>query len=239
MGRSVRTHFECAAVFVLFVVAQNAAWTSASALLTWPRDLRHRNVKVFISHNKADKISSRLLAIALVEQGIGVWFDEWEIRPGDSIVGGLESGLSDSDVFMLVWSAHASTSNWVGTEIRAYLTRRVSDDSLRIVPILLDDTPLPALVAEYRGFVFTEKTPEQIAAEIAGPTADQEVARLLQNRLLDLTWGRGTGGDPLPYLVCPRCGSTKLRRYQANDARGDSYYCIECEACKWHDGTEV
>ncbi len=108
-----------------------------------------RNVKVFISHNKTDKISSRLLAIALVEQGIGVWFDEWEIRPGDSIIGGLEVGLSDSDVFMLIWSAHANASKWVGTEIRAYLTRRVGDDSLRIIPILLDATPLPTLVSEY------------------------------------------------------------------------------------------
>lgn len=196
-------------------------------------------MKVFISHNKADKICSRLLAIALVEQGIGVWFDEWDIRPGQSIIGGLSAGLDDSDVFMLVWSAHASKSNWVGTEIRAYLTRRVSDDSLRIIPILLDVTSLPVLVAEYRGFVFSETTPEQIAMEVAGPNADQEIARILQNRLMDLTWGRTRDGDPLPYLVCPSCGSTKLRRHQANDARGDSYYCIECEACKWHDESEV
>ena len=188
----MRTHFECAAVFVLFVVLENRSLEARPSTLPCSPDPDHRNVKVFISHNKADKISSRLLAIALVEQGIGAWFDEWEIRPGDSIVGGLESGLSDSDVFMLVWSAHASTSNWVGTEMRAYLTRRVSDDSLRIIPILLDSTPLPALVAEYRGFVFTETTPEQIAAEIAGPTADQEVARLLQNRLLDLREPLGT-----------------------------------------------
>ncbi len=196
-------------------------------------------MKVFISHNKADKISSRLLAIALVEQGIGVWFDEWEIRPGDSIIGGLEAGLSDSDVFMLVWSAHASASKWVGTEIRAYLTRRVADDSLRVIPILLDATPLPILVAEYRGFAFAETTAEQIATEIAGPKADQEIARLLQNRLLELTWGKISGGDPLPYLVCPSCGSAKLRRYQANDTRGDAYYCIECENCNWQDGIEV
>jgi hypothetical protein len=227
------------AVFVRWLFLKKRVLEKMPVRLLYLSNSHSSNVKAFISHNKADKISSRLLAIALVEQGIGVWFDEWEIRPGDSIIGGLDSGLADSDVFMLVWSAHASGSNWVGTEIRAYLNRRVSDNSLRIIPILLDVTPLPVLVAEYRGFVFSETTPEQIAMEVAGPKADQEIARLLQNRLLDLTWGRTADSDPLPYLVCPSCGSTELRRYKANDARVDSYYCIECEACKWRDETEV
>lgn len=197
------------------------------------------SLKVFISHNKADKISSRLLAIALIEQGIGVWFDEWEIRPGDSIVGGLESGISSSDVFVLFWSIDASKSNWVGTEVRAYLTRRVTDTSLRIVPILLDGTPLPALVAEFKGFVWQETTPEQIATEISGNKGDREVVRLLQNRMIELAWGNSSGGDPLPYFVCPSCGSAKLDRYSTNDARGDSYYCIQCKECSWNDATEV
>ena len=196
-------------------------------------------MNVFISHNKADKTSSRHLAVALVEQGVGVWFDEWEIRPGDSIIGGLEKGISTSDVFVLIWSARASASQWVGTEVHSYLRRRVDDDSLRIVPIFLDQTPLPALVAEYRGFVLAETTPEEIATEIAGRPGEREVARLLQNSLIDLAWEKFSGGDPLPYFVCPSCGGSKLRRFQARDTRGDSYYCINCEECNWRDETEI
>jgi predicted RNA-binding Zn-ribbon protein involved in translation (DUF1610 family) len=199
-----------------------------------------RQMKVFISHNKADKIASRHLAVALVEQGISVWLDEWEIRPGDSIIGGIEGGLSTSDVFVLVWSARARASAWVGTEVRAYLRRRVEDKSLRIVPVILDDTPLPALVAEYRGFVLSEEaTAEHIATEIAGNPGEREVARLLQNRLFELAWTKFTGTDMLPYFVCQSCGSSKLRRYQAGDMRGDSYYCIKCEECGWRDETEI
>ena len=41
--------------------------------------------RVFICHNKADKKFSRSLATALIEQGVGVWFDELNLRPGDSI----------------------------------------------------------------------------------------------------------------------------------------------------------
>jgi hypothetical protein len=36
--------------------------------------------------------------------------------------------------------------------VRAYIRRRVDDHSLRIIPLLMDDTPLPVLVADYRGF---------------------------------------------------------------------------------------
>jgi len=61
-------------------------------------------MNVFISHNKSDKETARFLAIALVEQGANVWFDEWKIRPGDSITGGIEVGLSTADIFVLVWT---------------------------------------------------------------------------------------------------------------------------------------
>jgi hypothetical protein len=196
---------------------------------------------VFISHNKADKLSARILATALVQQGVGVWFDEWEIMPGDSIIGGIEKGVSEADTFVLVWSSNASKSKWVGTEVRAYLYRRVEDESLRIIPVMLDSTPLPVLVADYRGFRVSDDLPlERIAVQILGTRPDREIARLLQNRLLEITAGRETTIDPLPYLVCPRCGSTKLERRQVTDyERDDMYIVIWCTECEWRDETEI
>ena len=197
-------------------------------------------MNAFISHNIADKNTARLLAIALVEQGINVWFDEWAIRPGDSITGGIEKGLSEADIFVLVWSTNAKTSNWVGTEISAYVRRRVDNRTLRIVPIMIDDTHLPTLVADYKGFSISRETKmEDIAAEITGKPSDVEIARLLQNRLLDLTLEH-SHGDPLPYLVCPECGSTELKRSEQWDyKRDDHYYIIQCEKCKWNDWTQL
>jgi hypothetical protein len=198
-------------------------------------------MNVFISHNSRGKDSARLLAIALVEQGVNVWFDEWAIRPGDSITGGIETGLSEADVFVLVWSANAKKSNWVGTEVRAYLRRRVDDETLRIVPVMLDTTPLPTLVADYRGFSLDSgKTMDEIASEITGKPSDVEIARRLQEKLLDLMWDRSSGGDPLPYLVCPKCGSPELERSEQYDRRHEAnYYVIQCQKCGWLDSTEV
>jgi hypothetical protein len=197
-------------------------------------------MKVFISHNEANKDTARLLAIALVEQGVSVWFDEWAIRPGESIAGGIEKGLSDSDVFALVWSAAANASNWVGTEMRAYLHRRVADDTLRIIPVMIDNTPLPSLIADYKGFRLDTATRlEAVAAEITGRPADVEIARRLQNRLLELTENHASPGDPLPYIICPRCGSDELERSQPIDYEHDeAYYVIECRKCNWLEWTQ-
>jgi hypothetical protein len=196
------------------------------------------NMRVFISHNKADKTAAHLLAIELALQGVGVWFDEWKIKIGDSIVGGIEEGLSSADVFVLMWSANAEKSKWVGTELRAYLHRRVSDENLRIIPIMLDDIPLPALVADYRGKkVEGDDSFAKIAEQISGVTVDKEFVRRLQNRFLEIT-SEYPSNDPLPYVVCPECGSVSLTRFSQSNEYGN-YYCIKCEDCKWQDGGEV
>lgn len=197
-------------------------------------------MKVFISHNKVDKTSARALAVLLVEQGVDVWFDEWEIRPGESITGGIERGLTESDVFVLIWSAAAHASNWVGTEVRAFIRRRVDDDGLRIVPLMVDGTALPALVADYRGFDLSgDLTLDQVAVELTGEPRDLEIARRLQTKLLELTASHASGGDPLPYLVCPTCASTELKRSTEEDrARDDLYYVVECGHCGWSDWTQ-
>jgi hypothetical protein len=197
-------------------------------------------VKVFISHNKADKAMARTLAVLLVEQGVDVWFDEWDIKPGDSIAGGIEKGVTDADVFSLMWSENAQRSNWVGAELRAFIHRKVADDGLRIIPLMLDETALPALVADYRGFSLAgEGDLESAVVEMTGQRPDLEVARILQTKLLELTEGVAASGDPLPYLVCPSCASADLKRYTADDpARDDTYYIIECNGCGWSDWTQ-
>jgi hypothetical protein len=143
---------------------------------------------------------------------LAVWFDEWNIRPGESIAAGIESGLSRSDIFLLIWSVQAARSNWVGVELRAYLHRRVADATLRIVPVMVDATPLPILVADYRGFTIVSPDDyRRIAAELSGDQQEQEVAQLLQRRLWELAKGKIPDGSPHKYIVCPQCGSPNLK----------------------------
>jgi hypothetical protein len=190
---------------------------------------------VFVSHNTADKATARLLATALVESGVGVWFDEWNLRPGDSIVGGIENGLTQCDVFVLVWSASAQQSKWVGTELRAAMNRRVGDSSLRIIPVFADGTPLPTLVAEYKGFNLTT-VPDlrRIAAEITGITDIRDIAQLLQRRLHELADAEIAPDNPVRVVVCPECASKNLTVERSFDAYSEqNVYFVLCEDCSW------
>lgn len=195
----------------------------------------------FISHNKADKATARLLATALIEAGAGAWFDEWNLRPGDSIVGGIEAGLSKCDVFVLIWSANAQKSNWVGTELRAVLNRRVVDASLRIVPVLVDQTPLPTLVAEYKGYdLETIPDLQHIAAEISGVTNTQDIAQLLQRRLHELADAEIASDNPIRVLVCPECASKSLNIKRDYDGYSGKYvYFVLCQDCSWGTARKV
>jgi hypothetical protein len=194
-------------------------------------------MQVFISHNVANKADARLLASALVRRGSNVWFDEWSIRPGESITNGIESGLSSSDIFVLIWGAEAANSNWVGTEVRAYLHRRVADASLRIVPIMIDETPLPLLVADYLGFkISAPEHFDMVAYKLSGQMDDQELAQQLQERLWELAKDKVPEGSPHRYLICPQCGSADLK----HSAIFDNYkerinYAVMClgENCKF------
>ena len=197
-------------------------------------------MNVFISHNKKQKFKARLLAMALVDHGENVWFDEWTIRPGESLTGGIEEGLTKANVFVLIWSKDAAESKWVGTEIRAYIRRRVDDDSLRIVPVMIDDTPLPTLVADYKGFsARTNGALGKVAAQICGTPSEAKIVRRLKKRLDEMTYDKDAPGDPLPFKRCPDCGEDAFDRKTATDHEHDEvYYIISCTKCGWSEWTQ-
>ena len=197
--------------------------------------------QVFISHNKADKEFARRLAFALVEQGISVWFDEWRLRLGDSIPAGIEHGLSSSDVVIVVWSRNAVTSRWVKAELESTVYRCISDGSVRVIPVMLDDTALPALIAHHLG-VRVGKASDvlSVAAQIAGDDKPAQLARRLQDRFFEILDQIGEGAGLTQYHFCPRCGSSKLKGWEQTDFANDRMYAgIRCEQCGWNDGDEL
>lgn len=197
-------------------------------------------MKAFISHNKADKLTARTLATMLIEQGEGVWFDEWDIKPGESLTGGIEGGLDGADVFVLIWSEHAQKSNWVGMELRATVRRRVDDHGLRIIPLIMDGTPLPSLVADYRGFDLSDGGMEldDVVKEMTGHPRDVEIAKRLQARLQEITATNLHPNDPFGILICPSCGLDDFKRGSHVDGRDNQWYLIDCNECGWSDATQ-
>jgi len=61
---------------------------------------------VFLSHSPKDKAVVRAVAerLVAVRKHLKVWFDEWEIKPGDSVPAKIEEGLEHSRVLVLCGS---------------------------------------------------------------------------------------------------------------------------------------
>ena len=62
------------------------------------------NPQLFLAHSSADKDLVRRLAIDLVARDISVWFDEWEIRVGHSLMDQIEAGITSSAYLGIVLS---------------------------------------------------------------------------------------------------------------------------------------
>src|ERR1700689_972333 len=105
---------------------------------------------VFLSHSAKDKTVVRELAERLRNDGLQVWFDEWVLRPGDSIPAKIEEGLERSRVLVLCMSANAFGSDWAQLESGTFRFRDPLNKERRFLPLRLDDTPSKA---HWRNFV--------------------------------------------------------------------------------------
>jgi hypothetical protein len=196
---------------------------------------------IFISHNHQDKAFARTLAAALTLAGAKVWFDDWEIAFGDSIVQGIESGLAGFGTFALLWSADAASSSWVQKERNAAFARWVANSSCRFVPVLLDDTPLPPLVSDLKYVDAQDGDHLRVAQQLLGiPTPlafYMDVQEFIAFSGIEFRHFHGAG----VFICCPVCGapSSALVPISGDDPFGDRYAGVQCPACKWNDASEV
>lgn len=102
--------------------------------------------KAFICHIRKDKEIASRLGKDLLSQGIDVWFDEWGMYPGDSIIGGIERGLENCSHLLILISKYSTKSNWVQEEVRSAMHRRIESGTPVIIPVLLDRCKVPQLL---------------------------------------------------------------------------------------------
>jgi WD40 repeat protein len=105
---------------------------------------------VFLSHSSRDKRVVRDVAERLRADGLRVWFDEWEIRPGDSIQRKVEEGLQSSRVLVLCMSANAFGSEWAQLEAGTFRFRAPLNKDLSFVPLRIDDAPIEGSLAQFK-----------------------------------------------------------------------------------------
>lgn len=137
---------------------------------------------LFISHASEDKDAFvRPLATALQELGVVVWYDELQLRVGDSLRRSIDKGLANSRFGVVVLSSAFFAKNWPQYELDGMVAREVAgvkvilpiwhrvtkDEVLRFSPTLADKVALNSSL----------KSIGEIAADLAAVALDGKGSR--------------------------------------------------------------
>jgi hypothetical protein len=138
---------------------------------------------VFLSHSSTDSVAVRELAEQLRADGLRIWFDEWEIRPGDYIGLKIERGLEESRILVLVMSAHAFASEWTTLESHTFRFRDPTNTQRRFIPLLLEDATIPTVLKPFSYVDWRHRSAQEYTRllEACRPegTAPQDSSRLV------------------------------------------------------------
>lgn len=90
---------------------------------------------VFISHSSADKDDFvRPLATELQNLGIKVWYDEFELKLGDSLRRSIDHGLINSRYGIVVLSSSFFKRDWTNYELDGFVNKEMNGMKV-ILPI--------------------------------------------------------------------------------------------------------
>jgi hypothetical protein len=131
---------------------------------------------VFLSHSAADKPRVRALAERLVQAGMRIWLDDWNLRPGEDIYLGIERGMRTSRLLVLCMSPAAFGSEWVSLERSTAAFRDPTNRLRRFVPILLADCDIPETIRRYK-YVDYRQNDEAQFGDVLAAVLDNEVKR--------------------------------------------------------------
>lgn len=112
--------------------------------------------RVFVSYTRADRSFASRLAVDLTRAGLNVWYDRWEILPGDSIVDKIDGALRAHDCLLVILSPEALQSQWVRRELSSSLMRHLAGKKVRVTPVMSSQCEMPALISDVRYADFTK-----------------------------------------------------------------------------------
>lgn len=103
---------------------------------------------LFLSHSSLDKPFVTKLAIDLVNRGMPVWFDTWQMDTGDSLTKRINDGIGESDFLVIVLSPSSVSSEWVKKELEVALSLEEEQKRNFVVPVRIGDCEVPPAIVD-------------------------------------------------------------------------------------------
>lgn len=104
--------------------------------------------RIFLCHAREDRLFVEKLARVLISKGFYVWYSEWSLAAGDSIVDKINQGIRDCSFMGVVFSKSSVNKPWCRREMNAGLQSQLCGKGIKIIPILLEECSVPPLFAD-------------------------------------------------------------------------------------------
>lgn len=111
---------------------------------------------LFISHNSSDKKFALKLASDLKNSKIKVWFDTWEMKPGDRLRDKINRGIKGSKYCLVVLSENSIKAPWVKIELDSAMIEEIESQRVVVVPILYGKIKEKEIPADLKGKFFLD-----------------------------------------------------------------------------------
>jgi hypothetical protein len=159
------------------LVSNVASWVKQQAWTDLANKLRSlsgqpvqaaKGHRVFLSY-KRESISEPIaqsVAHRLSQQHIVVWFDEWEIKAGDSVVGKIGEGFKNSDACLIFLDSQYSSSDWCTKEMNTALTKAITEN-FTVIPVLVEDCAKPELLKDLKHVYLKEPSAPEFEQKLA------------------------------------------------------------------------
>lgn len=136
-----------------------------------------RQYDVFISHASEDKDAIvRPLATALQGENLRVWYDEFELRIGDSLRRKIDQGLANSRVGLVILSQSFISKGWTNYELDGIVTKAVTGEQVLL--------PIWHNISKQEVIAFSPSLADKLARSTAMHTVDEiakEIANLIRS----------------------------------------------------------
>lgn len=132
---------------------------------------------VFISHASEDKLEVvKPLALALQSHGLSVWYDDFELKIGDSLRRKIDRGLANSRFGIVVLSKNFIKKDWPNYELDGLVTRSVTGEQILL--------PIWHNITKQEVVNFSPSLADKVARNTASSTIDEiaaEISELIKN----------------------------------------------------------
>lgn len=181
---------------------------------------------IFISHASEDKDSFvRTLAIALIQRGWKVWYDEVSLEIGDSLRQSIDRGLANSKYAIVVLSRCFFAKDWPAYELDGLVSKQIGTGEKVILPLWHDVTRED--VAKY-SFPLSDKV----------ALKSNEGLEVIIRKLVKTLGEPRTAEHPFPdgnwlKSKCPECGEmgNNIGYEVTNPSDAYDVEWFECPSC--------